>query len=199
MFRYIPFTNFVIIPIIFGFLLNMGDPSKTIQDFSLKNVDNKTISTKAFPDAKGFIVVFICNECPFAKLYSKRLNELSTKYKALDVPLLAINSMDTLLYEDESFKDMQLKAKNDIFKFPYLHDVDQLVAKNFNAEHTPSAFIIWKEQNRWVIKYKGAIDDNGQKPSIATPYVANNVDALLKNLPVILNETLSFGCRIFYR
>ena len=199
MFRYIPFTNFVILPIIFGFLLNMGDPSKTIQDFSLKNVDNKTISTKAFPDAKGFIVVFICNECPFAKLYSKRLNELSTKYKALDVPLLAINSMDTLVYEDESFKDMQLKAKNDKFKFPYLHDVDQLVAKNFNAEHTPSAFIIWKEQNRWVIKYKGAIDDNGQKPSIATPYVANNVDALLKNLPVILNETLSFGCRIFYR
>lgn len=199
MIRYIPFTNFVIIPIIFGFLLNMGDPSKTIQDFSLKNVDNKTISTKAFPDAKGFIIVFICNECPFAKLYSKRLNELSTKYKALDVPLLAINSMDTLVYEDESFKDMQLKAKNDKFKFPYLHDVDQLVAKNFNAEHTPSAFIIWKEQNRWVIKYKGAIDDNGQKPSIATPYVANNVDALLKNLPVILNETLSFGCRIFYR
>lgn len=199
MIRYIPFTNFVIIPIIFGFLLNMGDPSKTIQDFSLKNVDNKTISTKAFPDAKGFIVVFICNECPFAKLYSKRLNELSTKYKALDVPLLAINSMDTLVYEDESFKDMQLKAKNDKFKFPYLHDVDQLVAKNFSAEHTPSAFIIWKEQNRWVIKYKGAIDDNGQKPSIATPYVANNVDALLKNLPVILNETLSFGCRIFYR
>lgn len=199
MIRYIPFTNFVILPIIFGFLLNMGDPSKTIQDFSLKNVDNKTISTKAFPDAKGFIVVFICNECPFAKLYSKRLNELSTKYKALDVPLLAINSMDTLVYEDESFKDMQLKAKNDKFKFPYLHDVDQLVAKNFNAEHTPSAFIIWKEQNRWVIKYKGAIDDNGQKPSIATPYVANNVDALLKNLPVILNETLSFGCRIFYR
>lgn len=199
MIRYIPFTNFVILPIIFGFLLNMGDPSKTIQDFSLKNVDNKTISTKAFPDAKGFIVVFICNECPFAKLYSKRLNELSTKYKALDVPLLAINSMDTLVYEDESFKDMQLKAKNDKFKFPYLHDVDQLVAKNFNAEHTPSAFILWKEQNRWVIKYKGAIDDNGQKPSIATPYVANNVDALLKNLPVILNETLSFGCRIFYR
>jgi peroxiredoxin len=199
MFRYIPFTNFVILPIIFGFLLNMGDPSKTIQDFSLKNVDNKTISTKAFPDAKGFIVVFICNECPFAKLYSKRLNELSTKYKALDVPLLAINSMDTLVYEDESFKDMQLKAKNDKFKFPYLHDVDQLVAKNFNAEHTPSAFIIWKVQNRWVIKYKGAIDDNGQNSFIATPYVANNVDALLKNLPVILNETLSFGCRIFYR
>ena len=199
MIRYIPFTNFVIIPIIFGFLLNMGDPSKTIQDFSLKNVDNKTISTKAFPDAKGFIVVFICNECPFAKLYSKRLNELSTKYKALDVPLLAINSMDTLVYEDESFKDMQLKAKNDKFKFPYLHDVDQLVAKNFDAQHTPSAFIIWKEQNQWVIKYKGAIDDNGQNPSIAIPYVSNNVDALLRNQPVILNETLSFGCRIFYR
>ena len=199
MIRYIPFSNFVILPIIFGFLLTIGGPSKTIQDFSLKNVDNKTISTKAFPDAKGFIVVFICNECPFAKLYSKRLNELSTKYTSLNVPLLAINSMDTLVYEDESFKDMQLKAKVDKFKFPYLQDVDQLVAKNFDAQHTPSAFIIWKERNQWVIKYKGAIDDNGQNPSIAIPYVSNNVDALLKNQPVILNETLSFGCRIFYR
>jgi len=199
MIRYIPFSNFVILPIIFGFLLTIGGPSKTIQDFSLKNVDNKTISTKAFPDAKGFIVVFICNECPFAKLYSKRLNELSTKYTSLNVPLLAINSMDTLVYEDESFKYMQLKAKADKFKFPYLQDVDQLVAKNFDAQHTPSAFIIWKEQNQWVIKYKGAIDDNGQNPSIAIPYVSNNVDALLKNQPVILNETLSFGCRIFYR
>ena len=199
MFGNIFFTKFILFPFIFIHLFTDKNNPEIIQDFSLKNVDNKTISTKAFPDAKGFIVVFICNECPFAKLYSKRLNELSTKYTSLNVPLLAINSMDTLVYEDESFKDMQSKAKNDKFKFPYLQDVDQLVAKNFDAQHTPSAFIIWKEQNQWVIKYKGAIDDNGQKPSIATPYVANNVDALLKNLPVILNETLSFGCRIFYR
>ena len=199
MFGNIFFTKFILFPFIFIHLFTDKNNPEIIQDFSLKNVDNKTISTKAFPDAKGFIVVFICNECPFAKLYSKRLNELSTKYTSLNVPLLAINSMDTLVYEDESFKDMQLKAKNDKFKFPYLHDVDQLVAKNFDAQHTPSAFIIWKEQNQWVIKYKGAIDDNGQNPSIAIPYVTNNVDALLKNQPVILNETLSFGCRIFYR
>lgn len=199
MFGNIFFTKFILFPFIFIHLITDKNNPEIIQDFSLKNVDNKTISTKAFPDAKGFIVVFICNECPFAKLYSKRLNELSTKYTSLNVPLLAINSMDTLVYEDESFKDMQLKAKNDKFKFPYLHDVDQLVAKNFDAQHTPSAFIIWKEQNQWVIKYKGAIDDNGQNPSIAIPYVTNNVDALLKNQPVILNETLSFGCRIFYR
>ena len=195
----ISFTNLIIFPFIFGLLFTNRDGPGIIQDFTLKNVNNEMISTVTYNDAKGFIVVFICNECPFAKLYSKRLNELSTKYTSLNVPLLAINSMDTLVYEDESFKDMQLKAKADKFKFPYLQDVDQLVAKNFDAQHTPSAFIIWKEQNQWVIKYKGAIDDNGQNPSIAIPYVSNNVDALLKKQPVILNETLSFGCRIFYR
>ena len=178
MFGNIFFTKFILFPFIFIHLFTDENNPEIIDDFSLKNVDNKTISTKAFPDAKGFIVVFICNECPFAKLYSKRLNELSTKYTSLNVPLIAINSMDTLVYEDESFKDMQLKAKNDKFKFPYLHDVDQLVAKNFDAQHTPSAFIIWKEQNQWVIKYKGAIDDNGQNPSIFIPYVTDNVDAL---------------------
>ena len=195
----ISFSNLIIFPFIFSLLFTSRDAPRIIQDFTLKNVNNEMISTATYNDAKGFIVVFICNECPFAKLYSKRLNARSAKYKSLNGPLLAINSMDTLVYEDESFKDMQVKAKSDKFTFPYLRDVNQLVAKNFEAEHTPSAFIIWKEQNQWVLKYKGAIDDNGEHPSLAVPYVANNVDALLKNKSVLLNETLSFGCRIFYR
>lgn len=195
----ISFTNFIFFPFIFGLFFTIRETRGIIQDFTLKNVNNEMISTTTYKDAKGFIVVFICNECPFAKLYTKRLNELSAKYKSLNVPLLAINSMDTLVYEDEGFKEMQQNAKASKFNFPYLHDVNQSVAKNFDAEHTPSAFIIWKEQNQWVLKYKGAIDDNGQNTSIAVPYVANAVDALLKNQPVLLNETLSFGCRIFYR
>jgi len=171
----------------------------TVSDFALKNIDNSIISLKDFKDAKGFIVVFTCNHCPFAKLYPKRLNDLNTKYKALGVPLLAINSMDTLIYEEETFELMQKKSEAEKLNFPYLYDAMQSVGKNFGAEHTPQAFVIWKENNNWVIKYNGAVDDDGEHPEKATSFISNAVNELLNNKPVTKPETQSFGCRIFYR
>ncbi len=172
---------------------------KTVNDFSLKNIDNKEVSLSGFKDAKGFIVVFTCNHCPFAKLYSERFNALNAKYNTLGVPLLAINSMDEAIYDEESFILMQEKASSAKFNFPYLQDALQTVGKSFNAEHTPHAFIIWKENNNWIIKYSGAIDDNGEQPELATPYIANAIEELLQNKPVSQAETPSFGCRIFYK
>jgi hypothetical protein len=170
-----------------------------ILDFSLQNVDGKGISTADFTTAKGFIVIFTCNHCPFAKLYTKRMNDLSDKYGALNVPLIAVNSMDTLIYQEEVFTEMIEKAKNDSFKFPYLQDASQSVGKSFGAKHTPTAYIIWRENNQWKVKYKGSIDDNGENPQLATPFIANAVDELLMGKPVSNPETESFGCAIFYR
>ena len=172
---------------------------KSINDFSLRNTDNKIISLSDYKDAKGFMIVFTCNHCPFAKLYPERFNALNLKYQSLGVPLIAINSMDSLLYDDESFELMQQKAKSEKFNFSYLHDADQKVGKDFNAKHTPHAFVIWKMNGSWVIKYSGAIDDNGEHPELATPYISNAVDELLQNKTVTKPETESFGCAIFYR
>lgn len=170
-----------------------------IPDFSLRNVDGTIFSTKNLVNARGFIVVFTCNHCPFAKLYSKRMNDLNAKYGALNIPLVAINSMDTLIYEEESFSKMKRKSESDSFNFPYLQDAFQTVGKYFEANHTPTAYVIWKENDLWKIKYKGAIDDNGDNPIIAKPYIANAVDELLKGQRVTISETQSFGCKIFYR
>jgi peroxiredoxin len=172
---------------------------KRVVNFTLRNVNGKNVSTQDYKDAKGFIVIFTCNHCPFAKLYTNRFNELNTKYSKLDVPLLAINSMDTLLYEEETFELMQQKAKKEKFNFPYLQDVTQAVGKLFEAKHTPMAFVIWKENNEWLIKYKGAVDDNGSHPKLANSYISKAVDELLNGKPVSNSETESFGCAIFYR
>ena len=172
---------------------------KMVLDFSLKNVNDKIVSTSSYKNAKGFIIVFTCNHCPFAKLYSKRLNDLNAKYSKLNVPLLAINSMDSLVYEEETFELMKQKAKKENFNFPYLQDGMQTVGKLFGAEHTPTAYVIWKEKNHWTIKYVGSIDDNGEHPEKATPFISNAVDELLENKNVTESETESFGCRIFYR
>ena len=157
------------------------------------------ISIESYPNAKGFILVFTCNHCPFAKLYSKKLNELHEKYEALGVPLLAINPMDTLVYEEEIFELMQEKAKIDKFSFPYLQDNMQLVGKNFNAKNTPEVFVIWKENGNWILKYRGAIVDNGENKERNITYIDEAVDALLLNKQVVTPETPSFGCKIYYR
>jgi peroxiredoxin len=194
-----PVTLFVLFALILSSSTFRSDIGNVIPDFALRNCNGQTISTKDYKNAKGMIVVFSCNHCPFAKLYSKRLNELNTRYSALNVPLLVINSMDTMVYKDEALSYMKLKAQSDSFNFPYLQDDMQTVGKLFKAQHTPTAFVIWKERDNWILKYKGSIDDNGENPVIAKPLIANAVDELLQSKPVSKPETESFGCRIFYR
>jgi peroxiredoxin len=171
-----------------------------IKDFNLKNIDGKYISLNDYRDAKGFIIVFTCNHCPFAKLYPQRFNELNTKYKPLGIPLIAISSTDTIMYEEDTYSRMIMKALNEKFNFPYLFDEEQLVAKNFNAQKTPHAFVIWKENEKWILKYSGAIDDNGAEPKkVQNHFVSNAIEDLLNNREIKMPETKSIGCQIYFR
>jgi len=174
--------------------------NKTVHDFRLRNVDGKWTSLHDYPDAKGFIIVFTCNHCPFAKLYPARLNELNQKYLPLGIPLIAISSSDTVSYEEDSWEKMVEKAQKEHFSFPYLFDADQHTAKDFGAQRTPHAFVIWKEAGVYKIKYNGAVDDNGAEPqSVKKHYISEAVDALLQGLEVPVKETRSIGCQINFR
>jgi peroxiredoxin len=95
---------------------------------------------------------------------------------------------------------MVKKARVEAFYFPYLFDGEQKVAKNFGAQKTPHAFVIWKEKGKWVVKYNGAIDDNGAEPEkVENQYVAKAVDALLAGEVIEVKETKSIGCQIIFR
>ena len=173
---------------------------KSVKDFNLMNVDGKTVSLSDYPDAKGFMIIFTCNHCPFAKLYPKRMNELNAKYIDSGVPLIAVSSTDTGEFEEDSYIKMIQKSESENFSFPYLFDGEQTVAKDFGAQKTPHAFVIWKENNEWVIKYNGAIDDNGAEPDkVNNKFVADAVDALLTGSEVKQKETKSIGCQILFR
>lgn len=194
---------FLLLFVAFGASSFRGVPASllgnTVSDFRLKDTNGRTFSLNGTAGAKGFIVVFTCNHCPFAKLYPERLNALSKKYSALGVPLIAVNSMDTLVYEDETLAKMKERAAAEHYDFPYLQDPLQNVARDFKANRTPHAFVIWKENNSWVIRYAGAIDNNGKEPEKATPYLANAVDELLAGKTVKTGETASIGCTIYFR
>ena len=171
-----------------------------VQPFLLKCVSGEFVGMSTYPEAKGMIVVFTCNHCPFAKLYPERMNELHRKYAAKGIPLLAISSTDTVLFEEDGFAEMQKVAQQQGFVFPYLFDAEQTVVQDFGAQKTPHAFLLARSEEGWKIVYSGSIDDNGADPSaVKHKYVEDAVRAVLKHKKVKVAHTSSIGCFIHIR
>lgn len=171
-----------------------------VSDFSLKNVNGRVVSLGDYKAAKGFILVFTCNHCPFAKRYQDRMNSINKMYTAKGFPLLAISSNDVLAVPEDNFAEMVKRAREEHYSFPYLLDSTQVVAREFGAVKTPHAFVLFKENGKWIIKYSGAIDDNGAEPDKAMHhYITDAVDALLAGKQVAVTSTRSVGCGIKWR
>jgi len=165
--------------------------------FKLKNVDNKMVSLSDYNDAKGFIVIFTCNHCPYAKAYETRIIGLNHKYASKGYPVIAINPNDPKVEPQDSFEGMQQRAKEKGFTFPYLFDEGQKIYPQYGATRTPHVFVLQKENGKNIVRYIGAIDDNYADPSdVSHKYVEDAVDALLSNKPVALTSTVAIGCSI---
>lgn len=191
---------FIVSVLFFTGTLRVSAQKNIVHDFKLQGVNDSMYSLSDFPDARGFIIVFTGNTCPFAKLYYERLNDMNSKYSLLGVPLIAIRSTDTLIIPSDGFDEMKILADAKHFTFPYLADNTQAVAKEFKADHTPHAVVIWKSDGQWVIEYSGAIDDNGaEKEKVKHSWCADAVDALISGKEPAVKETKSVGCAIHFR
>ena len=168
-----------------------------VKDFKLKNIDGKMVSLSDFKDAKGFIVTFTCNTCPYAVAYEDRIIELDKKYASKGYPVIAIMPNNTTIKPGDSFEAMQARAKEKGYTFPYLIDADQSVYPQFGATKTPHMYVIQKTKKGNVVQYIGAIDDNYQDAAaVKEKYVENAVDALLKGEEVKQKTTRAIGCSI---
>jgi len=166
-------------------------------DFKLKNVDQKMVSLSDFGDAKGFIVIFTCNHCPFAKAYEDRIIALNNKYASQGYPVIAINPNDPKLEPIDSYEGMQKRAQEKGFTFPYLMDEGQTIYPQYGATKTPHVFLLNKENGKNIVRYIGAIDDNYANPNdVSHKYVEAAVDALLANEPIAQTTTVAIGCSI---
>ncbi len=169
-------------------------PGDKAADFSLKSVDGKMYSMSDYKDAKGFIVVFTCNHCPFAVKYEDRIIDLAKKYKSKGYILLAINPNDPAAQPADSFELMQVRAKEKGFTFPYLFDEGQKIYPQYGATKTPHVFLLDKNL---IVKYIGAIDDNVDEPSeVKEKYLENAIAALDKNQEPTPAVTKAIGCSI---
>lgn len=166
-------------------------------DFKLKNVNDKMVSLSDFKKAKGFIIIFTCNHCPYSVAYEDRIIELDKKYKDKGYPVIAINPNNPTKEPKDSYELMKVRAQEKGFTFPYLLDEGQKIYPQYGATRTPHIFILKKEKGNLVVSYIGAVDDNYKDATqTKVKYVEVAVDALLKGEKPAISETKAIGCSI---
>ncbi|MCB9236086.1 MAG: thioredoxin family protein [Bacteroidia bacterium] len=170
-------------------------PSKL--DFSLPSVSGKTISPASFPEARGLVIVFTCNHCPYAVAYEQRLIRFQEKYASLGYPLIAISSNDPAKYPQDNFERMKERAAQRGFNFEYCFDESQQVAHAYQAERTPHAYLLNPDLE---IVYQGSIDDNWEhEGSVRERYLENAIAAFDQGNTVETARTTPVGCSIKWR
>ena len=167
----------------------------SIEDFSLMNIDDKMVSLADYTSAKGFIIIFTCNTCPYSVANEDRIIALNNKYASKGFPVIAINPNDPDVVPDDSFAAMKVRASKKGFNFPYLLDKGQKVYPKFGATKTPHVYIVSKPEMK--VEYIGAIDDSSRNSdAVNEKYVENAVDALLVGKKIDKTTTKAIGCSI---
>ena len=132
-------------------ICNFGEKS---YDFNLKSIENKMVSLNDIKGENGYLIMFICNHCPYVQAIISFLVE-DTKYlKSIGINSVAIMSNDTINYPEDSFENMKKFSQENNFTFPYLFDENQGVAKQYSAVCTPDFF---GYNNNSELQYRGRI------------------------------------------
>ena len=166
-------------------------------NFTLENIDGKKTSLSDYRDAKGFIIVFTCNTCPYSVAYEDRIMALDKKYKTKGYPVIAINPNDPAAKSGDSMAAMKVRAKEKGFTFPYLLDVGQKIYPQYGASRTPHVYILERQGNKYIVQYIGAIDNSSRNPDAVTErYAEDALDALLAGQQPTTTFTRAIGCSI---
>jgi peroxiredoxin len=168
--------------------------------FALKNIDGKTVSLANYPNAKGVIVVFTCNHCPYSKMYEDRIVALDAKFKSQGYPVIAINPNDPKAYPADALPKMKQRAKQKGFTFPYLVDETQGIAKAYGATRTPHAYLLQNDNGKFVVRYVGAIDDNAEAADkVGVKFLEEAIAKVEGNQVPDPNHTKAVGCGIKWK
>ena len=167
-------------------------------DFRLPDPHGKWVSVDDFKDAPAFLVVFICNHCPYVKHIRSGFAELAKEYQAQGVGVVGINSNDAGSYPDDRPEKMAEEIKRVGYTFPYLYDESQEVAKAYRAACTPDFYLFDRDRR---LAYRGQFDDSrpGNSRPVTGADLRATLDAVLAGRPVSSNQRPSLGCNIKWK
>ena len=162
-------------------------------DYKMKDVSGKTLCLNDVKTAKGLLVIFSCNTCPYVKLSEARIKEYSDFCLANGIGCALINSNEAQRAEDDSFDEMSKYFAAQKLRCVYAVDEKSTLANAFGATRTPQCFLF----NTKGLIYKGAIDDNVKDAAaVKAPYLKDALNSLLKSETPKTQETKSIGCTI---
>ena len=176
--------------------LGLGDamPMGTVK---MKSVTGKDLTLAASAGKQGTLVVFTCNACPWAKKWQSRVAEIGNSALAAGLGVVAVNSNDPAMNAEDGYKEMQKRAKDLGFKFPYVVDATSDVARAFGATRTPEAFVF---DAGGKLVYHGTVDDNANDAAaVKETWLKNAVSAVAEGKAVAVAETKAMGGSIKFR
>ena len=162
-------------------------------EFSLPDPDGQQHSLGSGADA--YLVMFICNHCPYVKHVREELARLGNDYLSRNSAIVAINSNDSSTHPGDSPGKMKEEVASWGYEFPYVVDSDQSVAKSYRAACTPDFFLFDAEKR---LVYRGQLD--ASRPGNDIPVTGKDVraalDAVLSGNAVPADQVASIGCNI---
>jgi peroxiredoxin len=167
-------------------------------DFALRDVvTGKTVRRDDYRGQKGLLVMFICTHCPYVKHIEKGLAQLGADYQG-KLGIVAISSNDAEHYPDDNPAGLKRQAQTFDFKFPYLYDESQEIARAFKAACTPDLYLF---DGDFKLVYRGQFD--GSRPSNSLPVTGENLraalDAVIRGEKPDADQRASIGCNIKWK
>jgi peroxiredoxin len=160
----------------------------------LDDLEGNPVELSGLQDAKCIVVLFLANHCPVATAYERKLIRLQDVYRERGVEFVAIS---VSLKAGSTREGMRVRAAEQGFNFPYLHDATQSAGKAYGVVATPTAFVLDGERK---VVYLGAIDDSWQAPEkVEEDYLPAAIDAVLAGKRPEIRESRPVGCEIEYR
>ncbi len=168
-------------------------------DFTLPDtVSGKTVRLREVRGAKGTVVMFICNHCPFVKHVNAEIVRLARAYQDKGIAFVAISSNDVVNYPDDSPEKMKITAREEGYTFPYLYDETQKVARAYDAACTPDFYLFGPGLE---LVYRGQLDDS--RPGNDIPVTGKDLEAALRAVlsgkEVSVDQKPSIGCNIKWK
>lgn len=165
--------------------------------FRLPGVDGQTYAPEDFIQAKGLVIIFTCNHCPYAQAAEPYLLELARTYQPKKIAFMAINANDASQYPDDAFVAMQQRAHEKHYLYPYLQDETQAVAKVYQAQCTPDVYVFDQERK---LRYHGRVNNVRKAGDVATTHeLQDAIEVLLQGQLPAPNQKPSLGCSIKWK
>ncbi len=174
-------------------MMPLGTP---MPEFALTDtVTGRLVNTRELESRTGFLVLFICNHCPFVIHIRQELVKVAHEALDLNVHVVAINSNSVQSHPQDGPEHMKALAQSERWRFPFLFDQTQAVAKDFGAACTPDIFLFDRDRH---LAYRGQFD--ASRPSNGKPVTGSDlrtaIKALAAGLPVPTDQKPSIGCNI---